>query len=214
MSIIITLDERYVVGCVLEGIKVVYENLPPDFFKLYEDRDDLEGELVYKIMFMPEWSEELVSLPIVVVGATFNNSVPIGLGFKQTTVDIGNFFYHGVHRGTYNIGTITVVIAAHALNTLRSLRSKVLYILQSPQFAYFMQYMNIIFNHNYRNAGPEIETVAEPELRYFRTSVNFEFRVEWEVGAQVSVEDARYIQEVASVLEKGFYIEMWGGRNG
>lgn len=209
--IIITYDERYVVACVLYGIKTVYENLPEDFFSIKVDGSNsqpiYESDLMTKIMFMPEWSEEIVSLPIVVVGATFNNSVPIGLGFKPTVVDRNDKFIYGVHRGTYNIGTITVVMAAHSLNTLRSLRSKVLYILQSPQFVYFMQYMGIMFNHNYRNAGPDIETVAEPELRYFRTSVSFEFRTEWEVGAEVKEEDAAYIQNVASVIE-GFYIEI------
>lgn len=210
MSIIITYDERYVVTCVLYGIKVVYENLPVDFFKIENANNNqpiLEDDLATKIRFVPEWSEEIVSPPLVVVGATFTNSVPIGLGFKSTVADSDDKFAYGVHRGTYNIGTITVVMLAHHLNTLRSLRSKVLYILQSPQFVYLMDYLNIMFNHNYRNAGPEVETVAEPELRYFRTSVNFEFRVEWEVGAQVKIEDATYIQNVASVID-GFYIKI------
>lgn len=206
MGIAITYDERYVVGCVIYGLKVVYENLPGDFFVIDHAKENIENRLLPgTVKIYGDWVEELVTPPTVVVSVNFKKGQPLGVGtmYHNEVNFQTNKMFNSIERGILTEGEISLYVVTHSIFESRSLSHKIQYIMSTPQFAYFLDYCGIILYPNARVSGPRVESEGD-SVRYFVNTISYDFRSEWEVGETIQEDGFNIIRNVSSTIDVGF----------
>jgi len=215
-------DERYVVGTVIYGLYEIYKTLPEYMFEIEQGKRDENGNpileqavLPTRVTIVPAWSNQGIdesgrplNVPLIVVNASFSEVTPYGFGtiYKQDFIQSensdnsvkGQDVFSGIHILQ---GTLMITPIAGDLNTLRSLRSKLLVILRSEQFVKYAAANGINILSNFRVENAAVEDVQE-QVKYFYSVFPVEFVMDWSVGS-IS-EDRMYskILDAISFAEK------------